>query len=149
VDNYFLTKQLGASVKMIQKHYGHTNPVMNAEGLPGWESIASVPQVTAQSGRVNAGAAKGRPVEAYGGAVTLSEPQRWILGIEFDARRGRLADTQCAAGALDWAKKQSGRIGPATSFHIPHTLIAKIQSTGSSEMRSIGLIYPLNGATRT
>jgi hypothetical protein len=68
----------------------------------------------------------------------LGEPQRWILGIEFDARRGRLAGTQCAAGALDWAKKQSGRIRPATSFHIPHTLIAKIQSTGSSEMRSIG-----------
>jgi integrase len=65
VDVYFLTKQLGASVKMIQEHYGHTNPVMNAEGLPGWESIASVPQVTAQCDRVNAGAAKGRPVEAY------------------------------------------------------------------------------------
>jgi hypothetical protein len=52
----------------------------------------------------------------------LSESQRQILGIEFDARRGRLASTQCAAGTLHWAKKQSGRVRPATSFHIPrHT----------------------------
>jgi len=68
------------------------------------------------------GEGQSRPVEAYGGAVTLSESQRQILGIEFDARRGRLASTQCAAGTLHWAKKQSGRVRPATSFHIPrHT----------------------------
>lgn len=44
VDVYFLAKQMGTSVKMIEDHYGHVNPVKNAErilqGLPGWESIA-------------------------------------------------------------------------------------------------------------
>ncbi|MCC7037602.1 MAG: tyrosine-type recombinase/integrase [Alphaproteobacteria bacterium] len=43
VDVYFLAKQMGTSVKMIEDHYGHVNPVKNAErilqGLPGWESI--------------------------------------------------------------------------------------------------------------
>ena len=42
VDVYFLAKQMGTSVKMIEDHYGHVNPVKNAErilqGLPGWES---------------------------------------------------------------------------------------------------------------
>jgi integrase len=40
VDVYFLAKQMGTSVKMIEDHYGHINPVKNAErilqGLPGW-----------------------------------------------------------------------------------------------------------------
>lgn len=44
VDVYFLAKQMGTSVKMIEDHYGHVNPVKNAErilqGLPGWEPIA-------------------------------------------------------------------------------------------------------------
>lgn len=48
VDVYFLAKQMGTSVKMIEDHYGHVNPVKNAErilqGLPGWES--SLPAVT-------------------------------------------------------------------------------------------------------
>ncbi len=39
----FLAKQMGTSVKMIEDHYGHVNPVKNTErilqGLPGWESI--------------------------------------------------------------------------------------------------------------
>ena len=55
---------MGTSVKMIEDHYGHIVPVKNAErilqGLPGWEPIATAPQVTAQTGRVNAGAAKAR-----------------------------------------------------------------------------------------
>lgn len=42
VDVYFLAKQMGTSVKMIEDHYGHVNPVKNADrilqGLPGWES---------------------------------------------------------------------------------------------------------------
>ena len=42
VDVYFLAKQMGTSVKMIEDHYGHITPVKNAEqilkGLPGWET---------------------------------------------------------------------------------------------------------------
>jgi integrase len=58
VDVYFLSKQMGTSVQMIEDHYGHINPVKNAErilqGLPGWESISAAPQVVAETGRVNA-----------------------------------------------------------------------------------------------
>jgi integrase len=50
VDVYFLAKQMGTSVKMIEDHYGHVTPVKNADrilqGLPGWEPIAAVPQET-------------------------------------------------------------------------------------------------------
>jgi integrase len=52
VDVYFLSKQMGTSVQMIEDHYGHINPVKNAErilqGLPGWEPITAVPQVPAE-----------------------------------------------------------------------------------------------------
>lgn len=62
LDVYFLSKQMGTSVQMIEDHYGHINPVKNAErilqGLPGWEPIAAAPQVAAEIGRVNAVAAK-------------------------------------------------------------------------------------------
>jgi integrase len=62
VDVYFLSKQMGTSVQMIEDHYGHINPVKNAErilqGLPGWEPITAAPQVAAETGRVNADAAK-------------------------------------------------------------------------------------------
>ena len=48
VDVYFLAKQMGTSVKMIEDHYGHVTPVKNAErilqGLPGWEPIGASPQ---------------------------------------------------------------------------------------------------------
>jgi integrase len=73
VDVYFLAKQMGTSVKMIEEHYGNINPVKNAErilqGMPGWEPIATAPQLPAQAGRVNAVAAKARaarskPMEA-------------------------------------------------------------------------------------
>lgn len=41
VDVYFLAKQMGTSVKMIEDHYGHITPVKNADrillGLPGWQ----------------------------------------------------------------------------------------------------------------
>ncbi|WP_208649175.1 hypothetical protein [Brevundimonas diminuta] len=44
VDVYFLSKQMGTSVKMIEDHYGHINPVKNAarilQGLPGWEPVS-------------------------------------------------------------------------------------------------------------
>jgi integrase len=43
VDVYFLSKQMGTSVKMIEDHYGHINPVRNAgrilQGLPGWNAV--------------------------------------------------------------------------------------------------------------
>lgn len=48
MDVYFLAKQMGTSVKMIEDHYGHVTPVKNADrilqGLPGWEPIAAAPQ---------------------------------------------------------------------------------------------------------
>jgi integrase len=62
VDVYFLSKQMGTSVQMIEDHYGHINPVKNAErilqGLPGWEPISAAPQVVPETGRVNADAPK-------------------------------------------------------------------------------------------
>jgi len=46
VDIYFLAKQMGTSVQMIENHYGHINPVKNAErilqGLPGWEPMTAL-----------------------------------------------------------------------------------------------------------
>jgi integrase len=50
VDVYFLAKQMGTSVKMIEDHHGHVTPVKNADrilqGLPGWGPIAAAPQET-------------------------------------------------------------------------------------------------------
>ena len=67
VDVYFLAKQMGTSVQMIEAHYGHINPVKNAErilqGLPGWEPIAAAPQVVAEAGRVHAETAKAQAVK--------------------------------------------------------------------------------------
>ena len=44
VDVYFLAKQMGTSVKMIEDYYGHITPAKNAErilqGIPGWEPMA-------------------------------------------------------------------------------------------------------------
>jgi hypothetical protein len=44
---YFLAKQIGTSVKMIENHYGHITPVKHADrilkGLPGWGHIADAP----------------------------------------------------------------------------------------------------------
>lgn len=61
VDVYWLAKQMGTSVQMIEKHYGHINPVKNAErilqGLPGWEPITAVPEA-AVTGRELADKAK-------------------------------------------------------------------------------------------
>jgi integrase len=64
VDVYFLAKQMGTSVQMIESHYGHINPVKNAErilqGLPGWEPVAPDVQAQATSGGVNTGAAQAK-----------------------------------------------------------------------------------------
>lgn len=67
VDVYFLAKQMGTSVKMIEDHYGHVNPVKNADrilqGLPGWEPIADGDGGTPDG--VNAG----------GGGTTPAKPR--------------------------------------------------------------------------
>lgn len=51
VDVYFLAKQMGTSVKMIEDHYGHITPVKNAErilqGMPGWEPSAPLVSLAA------------------------------------------------------------------------------------------------------
>jgi integrase len=61
VDVYFLAKQMGTSVMMIENHYGHINPVKNAErilmGLPGWTPISGDVQVKAAKDVVNNGPA--------------------------------------------------------------------------------------------
>ncbi len=68
VDVYFLAKQMGTSVQMIEDHYGHINPVKNAErilqGLPGWEPIAAAPQVVAETGGAHTETAKAQAVKS-------------------------------------------------------------------------------------
>ena len=65
VDVYFLAKQMGTSVKMIEDYYGHITPAKNAErilqGIPGWDPIADGSSETADS--VNAGAAGATPAK--------------------------------------------------------------------------------------
>jgi integrase len=81
VDVYFLAKQMGTSVKMIEDHYGHINPVKNAErilqGLPGWEPITAAPQVLPETGRDNADGAKARAPRSKGPKArkSLSSPE--------------------------------------------------------------------------
>jgi integrase len=64
LDVYFLAKQMGTSVKMIEDYYGHITPAKNAErilqGIPGWEPIADGSGGTTDS--VNAGRA-GKPAK--------------------------------------------------------------------------------------
>ena len=59
LDVYFLAKQMGTSVKMIEDYYGHITPAKNAErilqGIPGWEPIADASGET--PGGVNAAGA--------------------------------------------------------------------------------------------
>ena len=47
VTDFFLAEQMGTSVAMIQDHYGHVNPVKNADrillGMAGWQVIAADP----------------------------------------------------------------------------------------------------------
>ena len=46
-DVYFLAKQMGTSVKIIEDHCGHVTAVKNADcilqDLPGWEPATAVP----------------------------------------------------------------------------------------------------------
>jgi len=70
---------MGTSVQMIEAHYGHINPVKNAErilqGLPGWQSVA---------GAMPANGPKGKGVVRYacdvagpGDTTTNSMPYSW------------------------------------------------------------------------
>lgn len=65
VDVYFLAKQMGTSVKMIEDYYGHITPAKNAErilqGIPGWEPMAD--GSGAPAGSVNAGGAGDTPAK--------------------------------------------------------------------------------------
>jgi hypothetical protein len=58
-DVYWLAKQMGTSVQMIEDYYGHITPVSNADrilqGLPGWEPSEVVSGELPDS--VNAGGA--------------------------------------------------------------------------------------------
>ena len=62
IDVYFLAKQMGTSVKMIEDYYGHIAPAKNAErilaGIPGWEPLAE--DTGEKDASVNAAAA-GKP----------------------------------------------------------------------------------------
>ena len=110
VDVYFLANQMGTSVKMIEDHYGHINPVKNAErilqGLPGWEPITAAPQVVAETDRVNAdvGEGRSRKVEGQKAARFLIEPEGRMLRIEFDALARRAHPLPMRRGALDWVR---------------------------------------------
>jgi integrase len=60
IDVYFLAKQMGTSVKMIENYYGHITPAKNAErilqGIPGWEPMDEAPG--GKTGGVNAAPAE-------------------------------------------------------------------------------------------
>ncbi|HEY5210510.1 MAG TPA: site-specific integrase [Stellaceae bacterium] len=55
VDVYFLAQQMGTSVQMIEDHYGHVNPVRNADrilqGMTGWQLVPAEPAAEVPSGR--------------------------------------------------------------------------------------------------
>lgn len=65
VDVYLLAEQMGTSVQMIEDHYGHVNPVKNADrilqGMHLWEVAEATPEGDAEKGRVNADAAATKP----------------------------------------------------------------------------------------
>ena len=67
VDAYFLAKQMGTSVRMIEDHYGHITPSKNADlilqGIPGWEPVKQV-SAAALEGSVNA-ASGGIPTSKF------------------------------------------------------------------------------------
>jgi integrase len=64
VDVYFLAKQMGTSVQMIEDYYGHITPAKNAErilqGIPGWEPQAEPAET---GGRVNTEAPQAKAVK--------------------------------------------------------------------------------------
>lgn len=67
-DSYFLAKQMGTSVKMIEDHYGHVAPAKNAElilqGVPEWDTTAEGSGETASGVNADGAGAKARPEKA-------------------------------------------------------------------------------------
>lgn len=76
VDVYFLAKQMGTSVQMIEHYYGHITPAKNAErilqGIPGWEPVANASGET-DSGVHAAGAGRATAVKGTRGKVQAVE----------------------------------------------------------------------------
>ena len=118
VDVYLLAEQMGTSVQMIEKHYGHINPVKNADrilmGMHDWEvpegdedepSTEVFSQALAAAGRtarVNAGAAKAKPAKARA------------------AKSGReIAGTAAKAGAGRPRVAGHGRVNKAKATRVP------------------------------
>ncbi|MDI1226735.1 MAG: integrase [bacterium] len=72
VDIYVLAKQMGTSVNMIEKHYGHITPAKNADlilqGIPGWEPLEEISGEKAASVNAKADGKKRKtpPKEARG-----------------------------------------------------------------------------------
>ncbi|TAL36131.1 MAG: site-specific integrase [Alphaproteobacteria bacterium] len=64
-DIYFLAKQMGTSVKMIEDYYGHITPSQNADailqGIPGWEAVAEGSGETASGVNADAAGTKAKP----------------------------------------------------------------------------------------
>ncbi|PZU47063.1 MAG: site-specific integrase [Sphingomonas sp.] len=58
VDVYFLAEQMGTSVQMIEKHYGHVNTIKHADrvlmGMEGWEPMAAGPDDSLPDGQAAA-----------------------------------------------------------------------------------------------
>ena len=53
VDVYFLAQQMGTSVQMIEKHYGHVNTIRHADrvlmGMEGWDPVTTASPADAQA----------------------------------------------------------------------------------------------------
>ncbi len=120
VDVYLLAEQMGTSVQMIEKHYGHINPVKNADrilmGMHDWEvpegdedepsaeALAQAPAAAGRTARVNKGAATAKPAKA-----AAAKPGREIAGPAAKAGAGR---TRVAAhGRVNKAKATRGPQG--------------------------------------
>lgn len=74
VDIYVLAKQMGTSVNMIEKHYGHITPAKNADlilqGIPGWEPLEEISVEKAASVNAKADGKKRKsPPKAARGAL--------------------------------------------------------------------------------
>lgn len=58
VDVYFLAEQMGTSVQMIEKHYGHVNTIKHADrvlvGMEGWDPVMARPDETLVEGAARA-----------------------------------------------------------------------------------------------
>ena len=67
-DSYFLAKQMGTSVKMIEDHYGHVAPAKNADlilqGVPEWDIVPEASQGKASGVNADAAGTKAKPGKA-------------------------------------------------------------------------------------